>query len=323
MTQNVEGNFRVIPYRAEDISVQQKGVPQGIRMIGAASLWDEGITGEGIVVAVLDTGCELHNDLKDNIIGGRNFTPDHGGDPSNFDDLNGHGTHVAGTIAANGEISGIAPKANLLICKVLDGSGSGSYEGIVRGLEYAIDWRGPNGEKVRVINMSLGGPHDEPNLHLAIKRAVENDIVVVCASGNEGDNDEDTWELAYPGASNEVVEVGAIDEIHRLAGFSNVNLEIDCVAPGVLIESTFPGQTYATLSGTSMAAPHVAGALALLAQENDKSFRRFVTEPELYAQLVKNTISLGYMKSTEGNGLVRLNVMDKIKSLIQYIQQNF
>jgi major intracellular serine protease len=324
MTCKDNESVKVFPYKVEGVEAQSTGIPYGVRMLEAPSLWEQGIDGEGVVVAILDTGCDInHPDLAPQVIGGRNFTRDNNSDPNIFVDTNGHGTHVAGTIAAHGNLMGVAPGCKLLIVKVLDGTGSGTYSGIVNGLNYAINWRGANGERVRVINMSLGGSFNDPNLHAAVKKAVDNNIAVVVAAGNEGDNDELTYETSYPGSYNEVIEVGAIDDIHKLAAFSNVNLEIDCVAPGVMVDSTYLHGKYATLSGTSMAAPHVAGALALLSQASDKAFKRTLTESELYAQLVKNTISLGYLKSTEGNGLVRLNIMDKMKSLLEYIRQNF
>ena len=118
--------------------------------------------GQDVVVAVLDTGCDTnHIDLKDRIIGGRNFTKDYEADPNVYLDNNGHGTHVAGTIAAteNGVgVLGVAPLAKMLVLKVLAGDGSGSYEQIIEAIHYAVNWRGPNQEKVRIISMSLGGP---------------------------------------------------------------------------------------------------------------------------------------------------------------------
>lgn len=315
---------RLLPYTVEEVQDKSTEVPYGVRMVEAPGLWESGIKGDGTVIAILDTGCELnHPDLKNQIIGGRNFTTDDGGDPNNFNDTNGHGTHVAGTIAAslnNAGVVGVAPNAKLLICKVLTGSGSGAYDWIIRAIDYAVNWRGPQGERVRIINMSLGGPSDVPGLHAAVKSAVDNNIAVVCAAGNEGDNNETSFEYSYPGAYNEVIEVGAIDQLQKKAYFTNENLEVDVVGPGVDILSTYLNGQYAKLSGTSMATPHISGALALLAQYNDKAFNRFLTEPELYAQLVKNTVSLGYRKSTEGNGLVKLNMMEKVNSLIHFIK---
>ena len=147
-----------------------------VRLIEAKSIWDKGCQGEDVVVAVIDTGCQTdHPELQERIIGGYNFTEDYGGDPNVFLDNNGHGTHVCGTIAAseNGEgVVGVAPKAKLLVLKVLTGAGEGSIESIVQAIDYATNWKGSNGETVRVISMSLGGPEDDSSLHEAIQREV-------------------------------------------------------------------------------------------------------------------------------------------------------
>jgi major intracellular serine protease len=323
----MKDEVRLIPYKVNEVYQDSTEIPEGVRNIGSLALWDKGFKGQSVVVAVLDTGVQVdHPDLKDRIIYGQNFTEDYSGDPMNFNDNNGHGTHVAGTIAATSNglgVMGVAPMANLWVGKVLRGDGGGTYDGIIRGIHAAIDWRGSNGEKVNVINMSLGGSVDVPDLHIAIKRAVENNIVVVCAAGNEGDDDEATYEFAYPSAYNEVVEVGAVDNDKRLAYFSNNNIEIDCVAPGVDINSTYIGSKYALLSGTSMATPHVSGAIALLINQTQKEYNRNFSECELYAQLVKNCVPLGYRKSSEGNGLVKLDHAEKVRILLTFISQNF
>lgn len=320
-------DVKLIPYKLEALATETNEIPEGVQMIGAPSLWEKNEKGEGVVVAVLDTGCQMtHPDLINQVIAGKNFTDDFNGDENNFDDNNGHGTHVAGTIAAieNGRgVVGVAPKAKLLIGKVLSGDGGGTYGWIIEGIKYATNWRGKNGERVRVISMSLGGADDVPALHDAVKEAVKQGILFVCAAGNEGDSKEDTYEYAYPGAYNEVIEVGAVSLNATLSSFSNNNTEVDCVAPGEDIMSTYPGSQYAKLSGTSMATPHVAGALAILINRAEFEFERKLTESELYAQLIKHTQSLGYRKSSEGNGLVKLNTLERTDRLIQFIVSEF
>jgi major intracellular serine protease len=309
----------LFPTVVNEVREQTKEIPRGVEMIQAPAEWEEAQYGEGVIIAVLDTGCQPdHPDLQANIIGGRNFTTDYNGDPDNFADNHYHGTHVAGTIAAalnNRGVAGVAPKASLLILKVLTGEGSGNYEWIINAIEYALQWQGPNGERVRIITMSLGGPDDAPRLHDAIKKAVQQQVLVVCAAGNEGDNNPDTPELAYPGSYNEVVQVGAVDLHGKLAGFSNTNNQVDVVAPGVDILSTYPGSKYGVLSGTSMATPHVTGALALIINRSEKEFERTLTEDELYAQLCKRTVPLGYGAKAEGNGLVYLAVQPRVPVL--------
>jgi major intracellular serine protease len=303
---------KLVPYKVEEVLEQNNEIPKGVTMIKAPEFWKASNKGEEVVVAILDTGCQVdHPDLKGRIVGGRNFSTDDGGDPNKFSDGAGHGTHVAGTIAAienEAGVVGVAPQVKLLIVKVLNNQGSGSYEDIIKGIDYATQWKGQKGERVRVISMSLGGPMDVPELHNAIKRAVAQEIVVVCAAGNEGDGNADTKETAYPGAYPEVIQVGAVDFKGKFSKFTNTNDQVDLVAPGEKIVSTYPGNKYASLSGTSMATPHVSGAVALIINQAEKAFRRKLTESEIYAQLCKHTVSLGHDKWAEGNGLVDLSV---------------
>nr|WP_306010541.1 S8 family peptidase [Bacillus sp. MMSF_3328] len=326
MTDTSKKDVRVIPFTVQTIEQKADTIPEGVTILEAQSLWEQGYEGDGVVVAVLDTGVEKdHPDLKDRIIGGKNFTDD--GKPEEYFDFNGHGTHVAGTIAATNKnaagVVGVAPGVKLLICKVLDAQGSGYFSWIAEAIRYASNWTGPNGEKVRVISMSLGGPDEVPDLRKAIQEANDKEIAVVVAAGNEGDDKEDSFEYSYPGNYNEVIEVAASTLDNKLAPFSNNNQEVDVIAPGVDVLSTWPGKKYARISGTSMATPHVAGALALLIQMGEKEFNRKLTEAEIYALLVKRTVALGYKKSSEGHGLIRLNYMEKVRSLLSYIDINF
>ncbi len=308
----MDGKVHLIPFQVIKQVKEVNEVPKGVEMIQATKIWDQ-TKGKGITVAVLDTGCDTtHSDLKERIVGGRNFTNDDRGNIDVYEDYNGHGTHVAGTIAAiesNTGVVGVAPESNLLIIKVLDEGGSGQYKWIINGINYAIE------QKADIISMSLGGPEDVPELHEAIQKAVNNNILVVCAAGNAGDGDESTDEFDYPGCYNEVISVGAIDLQRRSSDFSNSNNEIDLVAPGEEILSTYLNGTYAMLSGTSMAAPHVSGALALIKVLTNTSFERNLTEAELYAQLIKRTLPLGNSPKLEGNGLVYLTVMDHLSEI--------
>ncbi|MGM9944568.1 MAG: S8 family peptidase [Lysinibacillus sp.] len=258
--------------------------------IGADSLWREGFTGKGVVVAVLDTGCDTtHEDLTNNIIGGYNFSRDHGRDINIYEDLNGHGTHVAGVIAAsrNGTgIIGVAPDAKLLILKVLNREGGGSIGSLIEAIYYAINWRGSNGERVDILSLSLGSKHSTEELHMAVKDAVTNNIAVVVASGNNGDGDIRTDEYNYPAGYAEVISVGAITAKNSIALFSNTNEQVDIYAPGVSIKSSYINGGYVELSGTSMATPHVVGALALLINKYESVINRKPTELELFNYLM-------------------------------------
>jgi major intracellular serine protease len=308
----MEHYMHLIPYELVEQLGTVNEIPKGVEIIQAPAIWKE-TKGKGITVAVLDTGCDTdHPDLKDRIIGGYNFTSDDKGDPLKFEDYNGHGTHVAGTIAAslnNSGVAGVAPEANLLILKVLGKDGSGQYDWIIKAIRYATE------QKVDIISMSLGGPTDEQELHDVIIEATKQNILVVCAAGNEGDGQDSTDELGYPGCYNEVISVGAVDLERNSSDFTNSNNEVDLVAPGEKVTSTYLNGTYATLSGTSMATPHVSGALALLKVISNSAFERDLTVPELYAQLIKRTVPLGNSPKIEGNGLVYLTLQDHVKNV--------
>ncbi|MFS0779798.1 S8 family peptidase [Neobacillus sp. 3P2-tot-E-2] len=308
----MEKRLRLIPYQVNEVVEVVSEVPEGINMIGAPKIWEKS-KGKGITVAILDTGCDItHPDLSERIIGGCNFTDDDNGNPDLYTDYNGHGTHVAGTIAAaqnNNGVIGVAPEASLLILKVLNKNGSGQYDWIIKGINYAVE------QKVAIISMSLGGSEDVPELHQAIQNAITNQILVVCAAGNEGDGQVSSDEFSYPGSYNEVISVGAINLKRRSSEFSNSNNEVDLVAPGEEILSTYINGQYARLSGTSMATPHISGALALIKDVANKNFERNLTEPELYAQLIKRTVPLGNSPKLEGNGLLYLTVEDYLSDV--------
>lgn len=293
------------------LSSDKEYIPDGINMINAPFMWNKGITGKNVKIAVIDSGCDTdHKDLKNRIIGGRNFTTEDNGNINKYEDYNGHGTHVCGTIAASNNnygVTGVAPDAQLLILKALDKNGSGSMKSIIDAINFAIS------QKVDIISMSLGTSKDIPQLHQVIKKAVDSNILVVCAAGNEGDGLGSTDEFSYPGAYNEVINVGAVDFLRSAARFSDSNKEVDLVAPGVNIVSTFLNGKYETLSGTSMATPHVTGFLALLIEWSQKEFGRKLTEVELYSQLIKNTVTLPISRTLQGNGLLFMNTNNILK----------
>lgn len=285
-------------------------IPDGVKSIFAPNFWKKGNRGKGIKIAIIDTGCDInHKDIKDRIVDTRNFTNENRADKKDVTDYDGHGTHVAGIIAAsgnNGGIVGVAPKAELFILKALTEKG-GTYNWIIKAINYAIE------KKVDIINMSFGGKYDSQQLHYAIKRAIANNILVVAAAGNDGDGEEITNEINYPAAYNEVISVGSIKYNNDESRFSSSNDEVDLVAPGQGINgrgiiSLAPKNKYMELIGTSMAAPHVTGALALIKNWAKEYFNRELTEEELYAQLIKKTKSLGYSPKIEGNGVLDLSI---------------
>lgn len=298
---------QLIPYvkNSDNLRIKNKISPYGVDMIAAPNMWKASYRGEGIKIAIIDSGCDVnHINLKENIVGVRNFTPEDNKNPSIVIDRVGHGTHVAGIIAANGKeggITGVAPKSSIYILKAIDKTGSGKSSWVINAINYAVSLN------VDIISMSLGMAQSEDRLERAVKNAIRNNILVVCAAGNEGNGNFEDFEYSYPAAYVDVISVGAVDKNAMLAPFSNSNLVIDCVAPGVDIISTYPNNRYASLSGTSMAVPHVTGTLALLKEWSKDAFQRELTEGELYAQLVKYTKTLQkYPKTVQGNGLICL-----------------
>lgn len=279
-------------------------IPSGIKLMNAKKMWDIGYTGKGVKIGILDTGCDInHICLSDRIVKHKNFT-----DVGKIDDVTdnvGHGTHVAGIIGANRHpkgITGVAPESDLYIAKVLN-KNEGSYKSITEGIKWCIE------EKVNIINMSLGGGEDDVNLHNAIKEAIKNNICIVCAGGNDGDGRADTIEIGYPAYYDETISVGAIDMNNRIAKFSDSNYRMDIVAYGFGVMSCFPGNRYAQMSGTSQASPMIAGTLALIRQWFMKEFHREPNTKELYAELIKNTITIpGVDRALQGNGRVYLSL---------------
>jgi len=218
-------------------------------------------TGDGVRVAVLDTGCELdHPDLVGQIEGAEDFSGSRWG----AQDRNDHGTWCAGMIAAvNNDVGtvGVAPQARLLIGKVLGDSGSGSTASVVAG----IDWAREQG--AHVVSMSLGSPHHDPRELRAIQRYLADarpgdPRYVITAAGNDG-NPAGTDSVNYPAKYTETIAVAAVCEDGRRADFSSRGPAVDIAAPGCEMISTITGHRYGRMSGTSMATPFVAGVVAL------------------------------------------------------------
>lgn len=271
------------------VAAQRPWSPPGVSLLAARRMWPS-TRGEDTVVAILDTGVDYnHPDLKPNIIDGTSCVATE----RDFMDKNGHGTHVAGTIAANNQLLGVAPNCKILVVKVLNEEGTGTYKGITTGLKWARLWRGPQGQRVNVINMSLGGPEAEMEMYQEILRVIKSGITIVCAAGNEGDGNEETPEISYPAYYAETVAVGAVNLQTRAANFSNSNDQLDIVAPGVETYSTYLGGRYAKLSGTSMAAPHISGAAALICSRYKKRFGVYPNSGTVSHLLQYMSIDLG------------------------------
>jgi subtilisin family serine protease len=275
-TPKLEGGMKKI-WLDKQVSVAlDKSVPQ----IGATTAWAAGYKGHGVKVAVLDTGIDPnHPDVKEAIVGAKNFTDD-----PDYIDHHGHGTHCASTIAGSGaasggKLKGVAPGAELLIGKVLGNSGTGSESGIIEAMDWAVK------EGADVVSMSLGNPTPSDGtdpLSQAVNHFSEtSNTLFVIAAGNAG---PDKKTVGSPGAAEKALTVGAVNKSDQLVSFSsqgplieNYRVKPEIVAPGVAIVAaraagttmgTVVDANYTSANGTSMATPHVAGAAAILRQSH-------------------------------------------------------
>lgn len=282
----------------EIVAGSQNGdvIDWGLKRINAELAWKKS-RGRGVSVAVLDTGiCVNHPDLRQNIAGTANFSKS----KHDVEDQSGHGSHVAGIIAAvdNGiGMIGVAPEAKLYAAKVLNDDGSGSMSNIVKGIRWAI------AQGVDIINLSLGSQKEpSKDLHEAVKEAIRHDIVIVAAAGNE--NSDIDWPARYP----ETICVSAVDDKDSRASFSNMGVENVIAAPGVDITSTYKDNQYAKLSGTSMACPIISGAAALYIAYIKETEHRKPSTKEVYEALTHAVDDVGKPGRDEdyGNGIINL-----------------
>ena len=254
----------------------------GLSKIHASQAWEIVTGSPTVIIAVIDTGVDYnHEDLKTNIITSNDYDFVNN-DPYAMDD-NGHGTHVAGIIAAvsnNGiGITGLTWNCKILPIKVLDGDGNGDDFNIAKGIQYAAD----NGAKI--INMSFGDTNYPPVASIVISTtcqyAYEKGCILIAASGNGYDTNNDGYPdrfdcVSYPAGLDTVIAVGACDNTDNRASYSNYGINLDIVAPGGSgrngtgenILSTIPGNKYAEEAGTSMAAPFVSGVVGLILSRN-------------------------------------------------------
>jgi subtilisin len=228
-------------------------LPWGIDRTDAEVAHEQGYTGDGADVAVVDTGIDAaHPDLP-NLGEGKGIVDSGGDEP--WDDDMGHGTHCAGTVGADGAIKGVAPDATLHAVKVLDARGAGSTSDIAAGIEWVAD------QGYDVCSLSLGSGRRSRVVAEACQYARESGVLVVAAAGNSGPCSNC---VGYPAAEEEVVAVSATSDDDSLARFSSTGPEVEIAAPGESVYSTTP-DGHAKKSGTSMACPHVSGVGGLLA----------------------------------------------------------
>ncbi|MBM7648275.1 minor extracellular protease Epr [Bacillus ectoiniformans] len=251
----------------------------GFQAMKSSQAFSSGLTGKGLKVAVIDTGIANHAELQ--VAGGVstvNYT-------SSWRDDHGHGTHVAGIIGAkkNGSgIVGIAPDSEIYSVKVMDQKGEGTLQDILEGIDWSI------ANNMDIINLSLGTNSYSQLMKDLSDRAYAKGILLVGASGNSGNASGTGNSVNYPGKFDSVIAVSAVDQYMQRGSFSSVGAEVEYTAPGVGIISTYLNGQYAKMDGTSQAAPHVSGLLALLKQASPNA-----TAEQLRSSLLSYTADLG------------------------------
>ncbi|WP_433791304.1 S8 family peptidase [Actinoplanes sp. CA-252034] len=286
------------PTGSDPQRAQQWGIPK-IRTVEA---WQKS-TGAGVIVAVIDSGVDgTHPDLAANMVTGFDATTDREGTTT---DRHGHGTHVAGTIAAvTGNavgVSGVAPDVKIMPVKVLGDNGSGNMSDTAQGITWAAD------HGAQVINMSLGGTQQVAAVTTAISYARSKGVTVVAAAGNARQQGSPT---SYPAADAGVIGVGATDTNDRVGVYSNAGNYVDVSAPGTDILSLAPNGQYKTMSGTSMASPHVAAVAALL-----KGYQSSLTPDQIEATLKKSAVDLGAAGFDNDFGSGRIDALAALNAL--------
>ncbi|MEV0525405.1 S8 family serine peptidase [Streptomyces sp. NPDC050439] len=311
--------------------VRKASLDKSVPQIGADKAWAAGFDGKGVKVAVLDTGVDAtHADLKDQVVAEKNFTP-----AADAKDRYGHGTHVASIAAgtgakSGGKLKGVAPGAKLLNGKVLDDGGSGDDSGIIAGMEWAAE------QGADIVNLSLGGgdtPGIDPLEAEVNKLSADKGILFAIAAGNDGS----PGSVGSPGSADAALTVGAVDDNDKLADFSSQGPRVgdgaikpDVTAPGVdITAAAAPGSVidqevgqkpegYLTISGTSMATPHVAGAAALLKQQHpDWKYA------ELKGALTASTKGGKYTPFQQGSGRIAVDKAIKQSVIAEPVSLSF
>lgn len=272
-----------IRYVEEDDPVsisEQQTVDWGVRSTNAPMIWKNGLKGKGVKVAVIDTGIYTkHPDLE--VTKGFSVV----GYTDSFEDDNGHGTKVAGIVAAKNNsfgIVGMAPDVDLYVVKAFDESGDGYHSNLIKAIDWAVK------QKVDIINLSVGSSTYSKGLLTAVNDAYDKGVLIVAAAGNGGNLEGKGDQVEFPAAFESAIAVAAIDRYDRRAGFSATGPQIEVAAPGVKVLTTSLSGEYEYASGTSLAAPHVTGHLALLKQAYPK-LRASELRELLHAQTIDLT----------------------------------
>ena len=285
----------------ETVYSDQFWINAGFSQINAQAVPRSGLSGDGIKVGVMDTGISTtHPDLR--YVEGYNFLDDN----TDVEDENGHGTHVAGILAAgqrqNGML-GVAPGVDLYVAKIMDERGQGFESNMVKSIEWAME------KELDIVNLSVGSQNELFALKRMLEIGTEEGMLFVGAAGNRGETVGQSTTVDYPARYPEVIAVGAVTSLDIRAPFSGYGPELEVVAPGVRINSTSTGTSYERKSGTSMAAPYVAGMLAVM-----KEGHPGLSADELRQKLREDEWirPLGFTQPNRHTGYGRIQFADEI-----------
>ncbi len=263
---SVELDIEVQAADLADADTAEMSGAWGVDRLDANLVWSTA-NGAGVGVAIVDSGSGPHTDLPDALVRVNCLS---GTCVSGGNDDNGHGTHVAGSVLAvqNGVgVVGMAPGASLFSYKVLSSSGSGSYSAVIAALDKIVadNASGANTPRIQVANFSLGSSGDPGSTtKAAFDNAYASGVLIIGAAGNSGNPKGKSNNVIYPARYDSVVAVAATDKSDKRASWSSTGPSVELAAPGVSIKSTWLNNGYNTISGTSMATPHVTGAAALV-----------------------------------------------------------
>jgi subtilisin family serine protease len=276
-------------------------LPWGIKRVNASGAWANGNKGQGVKLVVIDTGIDYnHPDLKPVIKGGWNAITK----ATDFMDDHGHGTHCSGTIAGQGQVIGgtaiwgVAPKVDLYGVKVLDANGSGTFDDVIAGMQWAVT------NHMDVASMSLGASQGNDSLAAAVKAMKDNGVALIAAAGNSGDDGQGGDTVGYPAHYDGAIAIAASDANDQVAYFSSRGSAVALIGPGVDVLSLAPGGGTATMSGTSMATPHNAGLAALAVASGAHGYEAVRSAMIAAATKLKDASGQPHAPNLQGNGLV-------------------
>ena len=292
--------MKLFPYIQTETKVIQE-IPWNVTQVNAPSFWTK-TKGDGVVVAVVDTGLDVqHPEFAGRIINPRNFV---GNNIHDVTDHSGHATHVAGIIG--GKNVGIAPECRIMPLKVFPYSTGFEFHD---SFKYILDYNETANEddKVRVVNCSWGSTSCDTYLNYLIRRLIDSGVIIITSAGNSGDGKADTSEIFnYPGYLWEVITVAALNQDGNIATYSSSYDGIDLSAPGSYIYSAWPGGGYMKLSGTSMSAPHISSACALFISAWKIREGIYPTVDQIEDVLFKHVRKLNLEKELVGSGILDL-----------------